>query len=60
MTIKAYLKEHENVKKFYVQCSGEVCECDRDSFDDMMIFGSFKIKAVETPEDAGELVTLCV
>ena len=60
MTVKTYLKRNENIKRFYIQCKGEVCECDRDSFNDINLFGCLKIKDIDVPVSADELVTLFV
>lgn len=58
MMIKTYLKEHPDVKQFWVMASDvDYCLCNVDNDDHMTMFGGRKIKEVEPPPEPDEVIT---
>ena len=60
MTVKTYLEKNRHIHRFYLQHDDEVCECNRDYFDDMNLFGGFRVHKVTVPEGADEIITLYI
>lgn len=59
MMVKTYLKEHPNIKQFWIMASDiDYCLCDVNDEDHMRMFGCRKIKEIEPPPTDDELITL--
>ena len=61
MIVKTYLKDHPDIKEFWVMASEfDYCLCKTDNQEHMDMFGCRKIKEIEPPPELGELVTLYI
>ena len=59
MMVKTYLKNHPDIKEFWIMASEfDYCLCKTDNQDQMDMFGSRKIKEIEPSPEPGELITL--
>lgn len=59
MMVRTYLKQHPEVREFWIQAKEAFVLCHADNFDDMNLHGDWKIKRVEEGPE-GEPVTLHV
>lgn len=59
MMVVTYLKQHPDIKEFWVMASGtDCCLCRTDNPDHINMFGRRKIKEIEPPPVEDGLVTL--